>query len=240
MRHPAVFFLLFVLIFINFNCKNSAGPSRIRPSAVRLIPGVDDTCRVERGMDAVPEGNAIRIEWTDNGDERTEGYEVNRSVSTQGPFSKIMTIQDPGQRYTEDTVPSIDSRYYYTVNAIDGEGGRSNPSDTLSYRLIRKAQDLQPSETCGDIPEFRWRDDNSPHANAYIVRVRDKTTGGIVWIGTVQARYGEDYQSAPYNTDGTASVNRLIIGRAYEWRVDIIGNESRCGSESPWVSVTIQ
>ncbi|MBN2201894.1 hypothetical protein JW777_08080 [bacterium] len=191
-------------------------------------------------MDAVPEGDAIRIEWTDNGDERTEGYEVNRSVSGQGPFAKIVTIQDPDQRYHEDTVPSIDPRYFYTVNAIDGEGGRSDPSDTLSYRLIRKAQDLQPRDSCGDIPEFRWRDDNSPHADAYIVRVRDKAAGNMVWIGTVQARYGDDYQSAVYNTDGTASVDRLQSNRAYEWRVDIIGNESRCGSESPWVSVTIQ
>ncbi|MDM7924533.1 MAG: hypothetical protein QUS35_00775 [bacterium] len=240
MRTPAVFFLLLVLIFINFNCKNSSGPSRVRPIAVRLIPGVDDTCRVETGMDAVPEGNAIRIEWTDNRDERTEGYEVNRSVSPQGPFSKIVTIQDPGQRYYEDTVPSIVPRYYYSVNAIDGEGGRSDPSDTLSYRLILKAQDLQPSEICGDNPEFRWRDENSPHADAYIVRVREKTTGNPVWIGWIQARYGEEYQSAIYNTDGSASVSRLISGRAYEWRVDIIGNESRCGSESPWVSVTIQ
>lgn len=240
MRTPAVFFLLLVLIFFNFNCKNSSGPSRVRPAAVRLIPGVDDTCRVEAGMDAVPEGNAIRIEWTDNDDERTEGYEVNRSVSSQGPFSTIVTIQDPGQRFYEDMVPSIDPRYYYTVNAIDGEGGRSNPSDTLSYRLILKAQDLQPSESCGEIPEFQWRDENSPHANDYIVRVRDKTIGHPVWIGSVQARYGEEYQSTIYNADGTASVDRLISGRTYEWRVDIIGNESRCGSESPWVSVTIQ
>ncbi len=234
-----------MLIFINFNCKNSSGPSRVRPVSVRLIPGVDDNSRVEAGMDAVPEGNTIRIEWTDNHDERTEGYEVNRSVSPQGPFSKIVTIQDPGQRYHEDTVPSVNPggnypRYYYMVFAIDGEGGRSDPSDTLSYRLIWKAQDLQPSESCGDIPEFRWRDDNDPHANEYIVRVRDKTTGDMVWIGSVQARYGDVYQSAVYNTDSTASVSRLQSNRSYEWRVDIIGNESRCGSESPWVSVTIQ
>lgn len=230
-----------MLIFINFNCKNSSGPSRVRPVAVRLIPGVDDTCRVEAGMDAVPEGNAIRIEWTDNDDERTEGYEVNRSVSPQGPFSTIVTIQYPGQRTYEDVVPSIDPRYYYSVNAIDGEGGRSDPSDTLSYRLIKKAEDLRPREICGDTPTFQWRDDNDPHANDYIVRVRDKNAGDIVWISRFQApSFGDANQFVTFNADRTSSIDRLISGRAYEWRVDIIGNEPRCGSESPWVSVTIQ
>jgi hypothetical protein len=239
MSRSAAFLLLFVLIFINFNCKSGSGPSKTRPASVRLIAGAADTSRVERGMDAVPEGDAIRIEWTDNGDERTEGYEVNRSINGQGPFSTVVTLLDPDQRFYEDAV-SVNVRYYYTVTAIDGEGGRSDPSDTLSYRLIEKAQDLQPRESCGDVPQFSWRDDNRPTANDYIVRVRDKTDGTIVWLSTVRSAFSGGEESVLYNADGQAAVSRLNSGRVYEWRVDIIGNESRSGSESPWISVTIQ
>jgi hypothetical protein len=240
MRIRTGFSLLFVLIFINFNCKNSAGPSRDRPASVRLIAGVDDTCRVELGMDAVPEGNAIRIEWTDSGDDLTEGFEVNRSIHSQGPYSTVVTLMNADQHYYEDNVPEVNVRYYYTVTAIDGEGGRSLPSDTLSYRLIQKAQDLKPQAACGDVPDFSWRDDNLPHAASFIVRVRDKANGTTVWLSTVLSAYNGGEEAVLFNADGTASPGRLTTGRNYEWRVDIVGNESRSGSESPWVSIQIQ
>jgi hypothetical protein len=236
----ACFYLLFVLIFINFNCKSGSGPSRDRPAPVRLIASVNDTCRVEAGMDAVPEGDAIHIEWTDTGDDLTAGFEVNRAVGLLGSYSKVVTLMDPGQHSYDDAVPEVNVRYYYTVTAVDGEGGRSDPSDTLSYRLILKAEDLNPRGVSGGVPDFSWRDDNLPHANDYIVRVRDKATGAVAWIAMVQAAFAEARQSVAYNADGKASPQRLTAGRTYEWRVDVIGNESRCGSESPWVTILIQ
>jgi hypothetical protein len=237
MKSTARFFLLLTLIFINFNCNKKANPTKEKPGAVTLIPGVEDTSRIEKGIDAIPDGDLIRIEWTE-GDASTVFYEVFRGSAPNGAFSKIVTLEIP-VRFFEDQVPAPYVRYYYFIRALNDEGVESDPSDTLSYRLIRKAEGLDPVGTCGSRPVFRWLDPN--HANFYIIRVEKMDSGNLVWLSRFQSpQFGSEEQLIAYNADHSASQDSLSTGTQYRWRIDIVGNERNSGSESSWTPIQIQ
>lgn len=237
MKPAARFFLLLTLIFINFNCNKKANPTKEQPGPVTLISGVDDTCRVEKGIDAIPDGDLIRIEWT-AGDESTVFYEVFRGTASSGTFNKMVTLEIPVQ-FFEDQVPVPGIRYYYFIRALNDEGVESDPSDTLSYRLIQKADGLNPVGPCGSRPVFRWLDSN--HANYYIIRLEKIDSGNIVWLSMFQSpNFGDEQQFISYNADRRATQDSLSSGIQYRWRIDIVGNEKNSGSESSWTPIQIQ
>ena len=239
MKRQPGFFLLLLLIFINFSCNNGENPSKEKPRSVVLMPGAPDTSMVETGIDAIPDGDLIRVEWS-AGDESTALYEIYRGTLPSASFTKIVTVETPVQSY-EDQVPSKGVRYYYFVRAVNDEGIQSDPSDTLSYRLIHKAEILDPVGTSGSAPTFSWRDPNSPQANDYIIRLKAADTGSMIWLSQFQnSNYGPDTKSIIFNADHGASLENLVLGTNYQWRIDIIGNEKNCGSESPWTSIQIQ
>ncbi len=239
MRTKIGFLLLLILIFINFNCNSVDHPFEEKPNPVTLLPAVPDSSIQEKGIDAIPEGNLIRIEWT-AGDETTAFYEVYRAINPVGAFNKIITLEIPIQFY-EDRVPRIGIRYYYYIQAVDADGVRSDPSDTLSYLLIVKAQIIGPIGSTGSVPLFAWRDLNSPQANDYIIRIMVTDTKQIIWLSQFQnSNYGLENKSIAFNADGSALIDSLMPGIGYQWRLDIIGNEKNCGSESPWTSIQIQ
>jgi hypothetical protein len=239
MKSIARFFLLLILIFINFNCNKKVTSTQDKPGPVTLVPGVEDTCRVEKGIDAIPEGNLIRIEWM-AGDASTARYKVFRGTDPKGLFTLIIT-EDVSVQFYEDQVPSLTVRYYYFVRTVNDEGVESDPSDTLSYRLIRKAEGLDPVDPCGNRPSFTWRDPNSPQANDYIIRVRETGSGRMVWLSKFRNMdFGPDTKTIAFDADGGALSDSLASGAEYQWRIDIVGNEKNSGSESSWTTIQIQ
>jgi hypothetical protein len=238
MRARLCLFLLLTLIFINFNCKNKETPAKEKPKPVELIPGSPDTSRIETGIDAIPDGDKIHLEWNSKSDETTLIYEVYRGSVKDGTFSKVASVSVP-TRFYDDPERSVNVRYYYYVLAVSDEGVKSEPSDTLSYKLINKPEGLMPGgNSSAVIPTFRWRDVN--HANDYIIRIQESGSEAFVWFSKFMAQFGSDEQSILFNADHTAVSDSLTRGKNYQWRIDIIGNEKACGSESQWISITIQ
>jgi hypothetical protein len=206
---------------------------------VTLIAAAADTSLLETGIDAIPDGDLIRVEWS-AGDAGTAFFEVYRGTAPAGQFSKIVTLEMPGRMY-EDQVPARGVRYYYFVRPVNDEGVQGDPSDTLNYRLIRKAEIQGPTGAAGAAPTFTWRDPNSPQANDYIIRLKEAASGKMIWISLFQnSNYGPENKSVAFNADGGASPANLVPGSEYLWRIDIVGNEKNCGSESPWTSIQIQ
>jgi hypothetical protein len=239
MRRPACFFLLLLLIFINFNCNTRQSPTKEKPGSVTLVAAVADTSVLEAGIDAIPDGDLIRIEWS-AGDASTAFFEVYRGADPAGQFSKVVTLEMPSQMY-EDQVPARGVRYYFFVRPVNDEGVRGDPSDTLNYRLIMKAQILGPAGSASVTPTFSWRDPNSPQANDYIIRLKEASSGRTVWISEFQnSNFGPENKSVAFNADGRARLGSLAPGTEYLWRIDVVGNEKNCGSESPWTSIQIQ
>jgi hypothetical protein len=239
MKKRAGFFLLLLLIFINFNCNTKVSPTKDKPGSVNLVDAAADTSLLETGIDAIPDGDLIHIEWS-AGDASTAFFEVYRGTGPAGQFSKIVTLEMPSQMY-EDQVPAKGVRYYYFVRPVNDEGIQGDPSDTLNYRLISKAEIQGPSGSGDANPTFNWRDPNSPQANDYIIRLKEAASGKMIWISKFQnSNYGPENKSVVYNADGGARSATLAQGTEYLWRIDIVGNEKNCGSESPWTSILIQ
>ncbi len=231
------FFLLFSLILATLYCVNQRLDRLERPASVVLIPGTPDTSQVEFGIDAVPDGNKIRIEWQAVNAENLIFYEIYQSAVERGPFTKVATVSFPDTSY-EDPVGPL-TRYYYYVLAVNDEDVKSEPSDTLSYKLLKKPEGLSPIGETTPVPLFRWRDPNVPPAHMYVIRVREKETREYVWIASIASQYNVEVTTR-YNSNQLARLDSLVSGHTYEWRVDIVGNEPNCGSESPWTSIRIQ
>lgn len=238
MKKSACFPLIVWVIFITFTCSKKINQSGLKPAKVVLIPVVADTSRIEKGLDTVPERDAIRIEWILNSDERVIGYEIYRkSGESNSKFVKLFTAAETDSFY-EDIVPQIGVRYYYTVLAVNDEDLRSESGDTLSYMLLQKASNLKPKgESSEGKPVFSWTDGNQAHE--YVLRIAENATNRFVWVAVIQADYGNPIQSVVFNADQKASYSALIQGTDYRWRVDVRG-QNFSGSESEWVTLKIR
>lgn len=234
----ARFFLIIWVIFATFTCSKKVNQAGSRPRKVTLIPTAADTSRIERGIDAVPDRNAIRIEWIQSADENVVDYEIYRRQDLpDAKFTLIATVAVPDS-FFEDAVPSVGVRYFYTVRAVNDEDLKSETGDTLSYLLLQKPRNLKPTGIHSSTkPVFTWSDPNQAHE--YIFRIVENTTLRTVWISVVPTDYGNPVQSIVYNADQKASLAALISGSEYRWRVDVRG-QNNSGSESEWMTLKIQ
>jgi hypothetical protein len=235
---PKIFFILILCVsFSILNCGKTNNPDRIGPKPPSMIPETSDTSSIERGIDAVPEGDWIQVEWTHPDKESIRCYDIYRSNATDSLFRFIAETTDT---IFIDKIDSIGIRYLYFVKAVNHDGIKSDPSDTVGYLLNAKPIDLSPTGVIGNTkPLFNWHDPNEPPKASYIIRVVQPQTGGTVWISEVASNY-EYTQSIAYNHDGIAKESILISGMDYLWRVDIRGSEFSSGSESPWMPLHIK
>ncbi len=232
------FFLLLVVTFFIFSCNTGTGPGGRKPAAVILIPTASDTAGVESGIDAVPAGNVIRVEWRQHPDELVTAFRVYRSQEEEN-FTLAATVTAPDTAW-EDAGVQPYQRYYYYAQALTADGIGSDPSDTLSYQLLYKADHLQVGGGDTSRPEFSWEDPNQPQAGFYCIRVVDESSQEPVWICMVQSTYSGGREKIQYNSNGTARQADLTSEKDYRWRIDVVGSEAYSGSESLWQSFTVQ
>jgi len=231
-----VFFLLSGLILFTLACRNQPTKQAVLPGAVTLIPAAADTAWVETGIDAVPETDAVFLEWIPADDGLAAAYEVWREDFGED-FRLIATLNSSALSYTDMSAACF-IRYRYIVLPISDEGEAGAAGDTLQYRLLAKATALSATEHVQ--PEFSWRDPNQPPEAAYLLRLKENGTERRVWRRLVASSYSGDRESVLFNDDGTAVDAVLQKGIEYLWRVDVIGSEANSGSESPWISLRIQ
>ena len=233
------FFLLLGLIFTIFNCTKRASTGCIKPSPVVLIPGTADTCFAEKGLDAVPEWDAIRIEWIPSTENEVTGYELYRSSKKKGLYTLVARLVVSDSFFVDFGV-SLYQRYYYYIVAVTDEGLKSDPSDTLDYELIKKATGLDPvGKISNSIPIFSWENPDPYAAPCYIIRLVEVASSKYIWFHVVPSHYSKR-ESVVFNVDGSAVVDSLAKGVDYQWRVDIRGPEDHCGSESNWVTFSVE
>jgi hypothetical protein len=162
-----------------------------------------------------------------------------RSTLRSGPYTHIGSAPVPDSVYVDNTT-QIYQRYFYYIQAVTDENLLSDPSDTLDYKLIRKATGLTPSGEIGENkPEFSWEDTNNPIQPAYLLRLFDLLTEDTIWFVEIPSSYSTR-EKIMFNADGLASVDSLQIGVEYVWRLDILSSEDRCGSESQWVTFRVR
>ncbi|HNS73776.1 MAG TPA: hypothetical protein PKI81_10240 [bacterium] len=198
----------------------------------RFVAAAADTSADERGIDAVPEEDAIFLQW--HRDQELSGFQLFRRFEGEKNFGLIALLTARDSSFY-DRVPT-DIRCYYYLRGLDEEERLGAPSDTVDYMLLAKAFDLQV--TAGEPPLFSWSTGLMRPA-FYLIRLYEEASGAPVWIGRMAPGYQGTRESTPYNSDGRAVLPRLQSGVLYRWRIDCAGAAARTGSESAWQRFTL-
>jgi hypothetical protein len=218
-----------MLIVFGFSCsKEDLTP----PASPILIPHGADDDSVEVGIDAVPGGNWIYLEWRENTEGDLAGYIVYRD-SLPNPGFSIITPMISDTFFLDQGV-FLEIPYYYTVTAVDTAGNESLGGDTLDYTLTSKPILLFPSD--GDTLSsgtviFRWKLDNVSDG-FFIVKLFSPIDGMLLEMGAIKEFFGAHSKYAD-----TLTLNQ----GSFRWRVDYgIPGRNNIGSESQLRNLTIQ
>ncbi|MBC7187691.1 MAG: hypothetical protein H5U38_11720 [Calditrichaeota bacterium] len=204
------------------------------PAAPILLPPPDELAVVEKGIDAVPEADAIQLDWLAPEGEEVAGFRLYRRTGRSGPFLLLKSFKAQDSTYVDAAGIEIGTRYFYFMTAVDYSGRESAPSDTVDYMLVPKAFNLHCS--AGLTPVFRWHVQDYPAQ--YVLKLFDLSDGSKVWFSLVPSSYQGQEEVVTYNWDGAAAAPALVSGRQYRWRVDVVGVERNSGSESAWSRFT--
>jgi len=82
------------------------------------------------GLTATAGYATVVLDWNDNNEPDRAGYNVYRSTSSPGGYSKLNGSLLSDSNYVDNTVPH-DTTYYYVVKAVDTNSNESNPSDEV-------------------------------------------------------------------------------------------------------------
>jgi len=234
MRKLLFFFLLFFTVIAIFVLSCNLNQVSDLPERVKIIANASETSEVEIGIDAVPEKDAILVEWHTNDDNVTASYRIYRSKEKDGNFELKSVTQDT---FFLDEGVLLNKRYFYYVTGLSDNGTEGEPSDTLDYKLLQKAQCISPKGSVSGVPDFKWQDPNAEDVN--FLRVIESVSGDYIWTFRMIHNYSY-VKSVVFNIDRTAAVDSLSKGKEYAWRIDVIGSDSSSGSESAWVSFKIE
>ncbi|MCC7430088.1 hypothetical protein IT568_04515 [bacterium] len=242
-------YLILVLCFSFFTaCGTDADKDTIPPQKPLIVDKSADTSGVETGIDAVADGDWIRVEWFQNQEEDVKGYTVYRSKKSGGftqltnisaeeienidsliinkglPNQEIKNIVFFNDSLTIDTTETLETGviYKYYVRAFDKTGNVSASSDTISYQLEEKPVGVSPLGSYDNTqPVFRWFW-NPNYFSSYVLKITDEF-GNYIWIfEEVPGTFGQEYL-VEFNKDGKAKINELETGKRYIWRVDGVG-----------------
>ncbi len=229
-----IFLLIFSVIFLTFHCKPKNSNQAVQnPQPPVMVPKSSETAGKEKGIDAVPEADAIFVEWFSTKDETVRHWKLFRRDSQQG-FELIITLTAVDTSYLDENVET-GKRYFYFLTAVNAAGLESLPSDTVSYKLLPKPVNLGNILTVR--PDFEWHFIGVPPV-LYVLRLFQNPSKRLIWLSQVTPNYGAT-EHVRFNWDGKAIEDSLQRGISYYWRVDEIGAELNCGSESNWKIFTI-
>ena len=224
-----IFLLIFSVIFLTFHCKpKNSNQGAQKPNPPVMVPKSPETAIEEKGIDAVPEVNAIFVEWFSTKDETVRRWKLFRAASGQG-FKLIAVLASSDTSYLDKNLET-GRRYSYFLTAVNASGLESAPSDTVSYKLLPKPVNL--GNTLDAKPEFEWQFVSVPPV-LYVLRLFENPSQNLIWLSEVAPSYGAS-EHVHFNWDHTATVDSLERGVSYYWRVDEIGSEFHSGSESDW------
>ena len=216
-----------MLIVFGISCSKE---DIIPPNPPLLIPHGDDADSIEIGIDAVPEGNWIYLEWKENTENDLSGYIIYRDIDPLPDFSIITTLVT--DTFFLDQQVTLGTPYYYTVTAVDTAGNESLGGDTLDYTLTSKATLLFPVDEDTLSPGtviFQWELVEATNG-FFIVKIFDKVVGKWV-LGSEIDVLGFEPQYAD---------TLFLPSGSYKWKVEYWGNDKKSGSESLWRNLVAQ
>ncbi|GGL95159.1 hypothetical protein GCM10011594_13590 [Nakamurella endophytica] len=108
------------------------------PSIAAIEVLCQGPCPVDTTAPAAPTGltatagtAGVALDWADNTESDLMGYDVYRSTSATGTFTKLTSTPVTGSAYTDASAPAA-TTLYYRVTASDSSENASAPSATVS------------------------------------------------------------------------------------------------------------
>lgn len=204
-------------------------PAVARP---RFVTAAADSAELEAGIDAVPEEEAIFLQW--RREAALAGFELFRRREGEKEFVRLAALTAADSSYLDRTPAGV--RCFYYLRGVDEEGRLSAPSDTADYLLLPKATALMI--TAGDTLIFSWAMTGMRPA-AYLIRLEEEESGTVVWICSMEPDFATTRESARWNQNRRARQETLYRGVKYRWRIDCVGASPHSGSESAWQRFTL-
>jgi fibronectin type 3 domain-containing protein len=77
--------------------------------------------------------HSVALSWTASSSPNIDGYNIYRSGTSGGPYSKLNSSLNPGTTYTDSTVVDGSTYYYVTtaVNSGSQESAYSNQAQAI-------------------------------------------------------------------------------------------------------------
>ncbi len=238
-------YLSFVFLGFMLYCSTPGNNvEEVIPQTLRMVEKTDssDFSASEKGIDAVPNFDAIKVEWYAPSDSLDiEKYRIYRSADPNGLIEYeflheiiVTNVFDQTTEYIDQTA-GVDTMYHYYVTSINDDNNEAANSDTASYRLLAKATLSDHSLTNNGIPRitFPFNVSNPFDFNEFILRIEDYNSRELIMTRSFEPDpYGEPQQSAILSGDDLLPLQN---GNSYEWRIDILsGDPKENGSESNW------
>ncbi len=158
------------------------------------------------------------------------GYNVYRSESAGGPYTKVTDTPVADTTYA-DTSTAEDTTYYYVVRAVDDAGQESDNSAEATISTVYPAPaapaNLQGTAASDTQVDLSWDAVPSTHVVGYNVYRSDSETGTYSKLNGASPETGTTYS----DTTAAASTSYWYVVRA----VDDLGQES---ADSNKVNVT--
>lgn len=89
---------------------------------------------VPQGLAATLRGGTVQLTWAADTEPDLAGYNIYRSTSEGGPFSRINSSVETGTSY-DDTSPPPSGSSWYQVTALDRSGNESAASGAVSVSI---------------------------------------------------------------------------------------------------------
>ncbi|MBW6514226.1 MAG: hypothetical protein K0B87_05665 [Candidatus Syntrophosphaera sp.] len=164
------------------------------------------------GIDAVPDGDWIRVQWDPFKDSDLSHVKIWRFSDFQ-PEPVMVDSISASAKYYLDVDSDLTERvwYHYFIDLVD-LAGNSSRSDTSSYALLSKSMLVYPQNNA-TIPhtnaEFKW--DSTGIASKYRLMIFDENNNHL---------YHEDLYAAMDSLYIKLPVNLGITNSSVLWRVD--------------------
>jgi len=240
-----VFIFVPILLLLSCTGKESLGVDTDAPNKPQLVSHLGDTGDIQNyqgntdtlnfyntnnidfennGIDAIMDGNWIKIQWYRLQDSDIDFLKINRfswqdyQNDTLDFVQIIDTVDYDNEIKYIDKSPMIDKDYFYFIEAFD-EAGNSTISDTTGYKLIYKPNLTSPADyaTFQSIYQvtFEWLAGSSNVRQYRILVFNDERE--LIWQKTPLdiGNFNIQYDGPPVNS-----------GSMLIWRVDAFGWDS--------------
>ena len=249
-----------LLLTLLFSCSGDDPPEKdkIPPTTPKLIAHLgdtgDDPIIVDgvtislnddnNGIDAVPDGNWIKIPWKKFVDNDLSHVKVYR-YSESNPEPVLINTVPASEDYYLDQSPLVEREWYYYYIELYDASGNFSVSDTVSYAILAKSILSSPAEgeTINQDTEKLYWERGDSQTTQFRVLLWDNETGDLVFNFPYFYTPNEEFPQPPEFPFPHLNP-RPPSGKVFRWRIDAFDDDPehnlKMGSESHERTLIIQ